>query len=96
MLSERNRIREMGKKVVVMKRMNFISYASKALFLIFALLFLFPSFASAATFYVTPSGNDINDCLSTSTPCATVTGAMNKAEFIPGDTIRDCRKTLKA
>jgi len=41
--------------------------------------------AAAATWYVATTGDDTNDCLTTSTPCATINGAIGKA--IDGDTI---------
>jgi len=37
------------------------------------------------TWYVAPTGNDTNDCLSASTPCATINAAIAKAS--PGDVI---------
>ncbi len=41
---------------------------------------------AAGPWYVTTTGSDDHDCLSPSTPCATVNGAIGKAS--PGDTIR--------
>ncbi len=41
--------------------------------------------ASGTTYYVAPSGNDGNSCLATSSLCATIGGAINKASN--GDTI---------
>ena len=38
--------------------------------------------------YVSPSGNDDNDCLSAGTACATINGALNKPGFVGKDTIR--------
>lgn len=40
---------------------------------------------AAGPWYVTPVGNDTNDCRSTTTPCKTITSAMEKASS--GDTI---------
>jgi uncharacterized repeat protein (TIGR01451 family) len=37
--------------------------------------------------YVSPSGNDGNDCQSPATPCATINGALGKANFLTGDTV---------
>ena len=38
--------------------------------------------------YVTTSGDDNNNCLSPTTPCATINGTLNKPGFVPGDTIQ--------
>jgi len=48
------------------------------------LLVLQPTRA-AGPWYVAPSGDDSNDCLSPATPCDTINGAIGKAS--PGDTI---------
>lgn len=40
---------------------------------------------ATALWYVTPSGNDQNDCHTPTTPCATINAAISKAS--PGDTI---------
>jgi parallel beta-helix repeat protein len=37
--------------------------------------------------YVTPGGDDGNDCLSPAGPCATINGALAKPGFVSGDTI---------
>jgi hypothetical protein len=37
--------------------------------------------------YVATSGNDLNDCQSPTTPCATVNGTLGKAGFTAGDTV---------
>jgi hypothetical protein len=39
----------------------------------------------AATWYVSNTGNDLNDCMTLATPCATIQAAINKASS--GDTI---------
>jgi hypothetical protein len=44
-----------------------------------------PAPSYAATYYVSPSGNDANDCLSPATACLTITAAIAKASS--GDTI---------
>ena len=44
------------------------------------------SVRAAGPWYVTPTGDDNNDCLSASTPCATINGAIGKA--VDGDTIK--------
>jgi hypothetical protein len=59
----------------------------KAFNLVFVLAFIIglvvipvPQSARAAgSWYVTPTGDDNNDCLSASTPCATINGAIGKA-----------------
>jgi uncharacterized repeat protein (TIGR01451 family) len=38
--------------------------------------------------YVSTIGNDSNDCTTASTPCTGINGALNKAGFVDGDTIR--------
>ncbi len=42
---------------------------------------------AAGPWYVSTTGNDANDCLSPATPCATINGALNKPDFVAGDTI---------
>jgi hypothetical protein len=42
---------------------------------------------AAGPWYVAPSGDDTNNCLSSTTPCATINGAMGKPTFANGDTI---------
>jgi hypothetical protein len=37
--------------------------------------------------YVSPSGEDSNNCQTPTTPCATVNGALAKAGFLAGDTV---------
>ncbi len=37
--------------------------------------------------YISPSGNDSNDCLSPATTCATLTGPLGKTGFFAGDTV---------
>jgi hypothetical protein len=59
-----------------------------AAFLIAALLIGFAgtqTVQAAGPWYVSPTGNDANDCLSEATACATINGAVAKAD--PGDTI---------
>lgn len=43
--------------------------------------------SAAGPWYVKPTGNNAANCLSPATACATVTGALAKAGFQPGDTI---------
>ena len=43
---------------------------------------------AAGPWYVAPGGSDSNDCLSSTTACATINGALNKPGFVAGDTIR--------
>jgi hypothetical protein len=43
---------------------------------------------AAGPWYVGPGGNDSNACTSPATRCATINGALNKAGFVAGDTIR--------
>jgi len=42
---------------------------------------------AAGPWYVTPGGSDGNDCLNSTTTCATINGALNKPGFVAGDTI---------
>ncbi|MBN2002043.1 MAG: DUF11 domain-containing protein [Anaerolineae bacterium] len=42
---------------------------------------------AAGPWYVAPGGNDNNNCLSSTTACATINGALDKPDFIAGDTI---------
>src|SRR4051794_6339276 len=44
-----------------------------------------PVARAAATWYVAPTGNDVNDCQTPASACATITGALSKAA--PGDTL---------
>ena len=44
-----------------------------------------PAFAGGTNLYVATSGSDSNDCLTISTPCQTINGAIGKA--VDGDTI---------
>jgi Zn-dependent metalloprotease len=44
--------------------------------------------SSGTTWYVSTSGDDSNDCLSTTTECASINGALGKAGFLAGDTIK--------
>lgn len=37
--------------------------------------------------YVTETGDDSSDCLTTNTPCASIMEALTKPAFAPGDTI---------
>jgi Zn-dependent metalloprotease len=37
--------------------------------------------------YVSTGGDDADDCLSPTTPCASIQAALEKAEFLPGDTV---------
>ncbi len=48
-------------------------------------IFHTPPARAAAIWYVAPDGNDFNDCLSESTPCASITTAIDKASN--GDTV---------
>ena len=43
--------------------------------------------SAAGPWYVAPGGNDSNDCLSPSTPCATINWALAKPGFVGGDSI---------
>ena len=43
---------------------------------------------AAGPWYVTPGGDDANDCLSPASPCATINGALNKPGFVAGDIIQ--------
>jgi hypothetical protein len=43
---------------------------------------------AAGPWYVANGGADGNDCLSPTTPCATINGALAKPGFLPGDTVR--------
>jgi len=45
-----------------------------------------PALAGGSTWYVAATGNDANNCATTSTPCATIQGAINKA--VDGDAIK--------
>ena len=42
---------------------------------------------NALPWYVSTTGNDANDCLGQATTCATINGALNKPDFVAGDTI---------
>jgi uncharacterized repeat protein (TIGR01451 family) len=42
---------------------------------------------AAGPWYVAPGGSDGSDCLSSTTTCATINGALNKPGFVAGDTI---------
>jgi hypothetical protein len=42
---------------------------------------------AAGPWYVAPGGSDGDDCLSSTTTCATINGALNKPGFVAGDTI---------
>ncbi len=42
---------------------------------------------AAGPWYVTPLGNDTNACDTPALPCKTITGPMNKPQFVSGDTI---------
>jgi hypothetical protein len=44
--------------------------------------------SSGTTWYVSTSGDDSNDCLSTTTECASINGVLGKAGFVAGDTIK--------
>jgi hypothetical protein len=50
------------------------------------LLVLQPTRA-AGPWYVAPSGDDSNDCLSPATPCDTINGVLGKTGFTAGDTV---------
>ena len=56
-----------------------------ALILTLALIGVRPAMAASTTWYVATTGNDTNDCATTSTPCPTINGAIGKATA--GDTI---------
>ena len=43
------------------------------------------AYATGATYYAAPTGNDGNSCLSSGAPCATTGGALAKAT--PGDIV---------
>jgi len=45
-----------------------------------------PLSRAAGVWYVAPFGNDLNDCLSKSTPCASIKGALDRA--VSGDLIK--------
>ncbi len=64
------------------KRLVLISAAVLALALLLA---AGPLGLAAVPWYVSPSGNDTNDCLSSATACLTIQAAIDKAS--PGDTI---------
>jgi hypothetical protein len=42
---------------------------------------------AAGPWYVAPTGDDANPCLSPESPCASINAALNKPGFVPGDTI---------
>ena len=42
---------------------------------------------AAGQWYVSTTGDDNNVCLSPATPCATINGALGKADFLAGDTV---------
>ena len=42
---------------------------------------------AAGPLYVKPGGSDSNDCLGSTTACATINGALNKPGFVAGDSI---------
>ena len=42
---------------------------------------------AAGPWYVTPTGNDNNNCLGPGTACSTISGVTNKPAFVSGDTI---------
>jgi hypothetical protein len=70
---------------------NQLNYIQKAsLFVLILSLFAYADVrnvkALPATLYVSTTGNDANDCITNSTPCATINGAIGKA--VDGDTIR--------
>ncbi|MDH5606059.1 MAG: hypothetical protein OEY93_04160, partial [Anaerolineae bacterium] len=43
---------------------------------------------AGSTWYVSTLGDDTNDCLSPSTPCASVNAVLDNASFVEGDTIK--------
>ncbi len=43
---------------------------------------------AAGPWFVAVSGSDANDCLSATTPCATINGALTKPGFAAGDAVR--------
>lgn len=43
---------------------------------------------ASGPWYVATNGNDANDCLTSSTPCASINGALAKPGFTDGDTIK--------
>ncbi len=47
----------------------------------------YTSKAVAGPWYVSPTGNDLNDCLAPLTPRVSVNGVLGKATFTPGDLI---------
>jgi hypothetical protein len=46
-----------------------------------------PSARAAGPWYVSNSGNDSNDCASSTTPCSSINGALNKPGFVAVDTV---------
>jgi hypothetical protein len=46
-----------------------------------------PSARAAGPWYVSNSGNIGNDCASSTTPCYSINGALNKPGFVAGDTV---------
>ena len=46
-----------------------------------------PLMDTPTTWYVSITGTDANDCLSPASPCASINGAVNKTDFLDGDTV---------
>jgi Zn-dependent metalloprotease len=46
-----------------------------------------PTLNGGNTWYVSTTGDDSNDCATTTTECASINGALGKAGFVAGDTI---------
>ncbi len=72
-----------------MKTVRFVVLSCSVSLAILLSVFLIPHYAQAisTTWYVAPTGNDANDCLTTTTPCATINGALQKPIFVQGDTV---------
>ncbi|CAG0932750.1 hypothetical protein TFLX_02735 [Thermoflexales bacterium] len=72
-----------------MKTVRFVVLGCSVTLAILLGVFLIPHQAQAisTTWYVATTGADGNDCLTTSTPCATLNGALDKPTFGQGDTI---------
>ncbi len=72
-----------------MKTVRFVVLSCSVGLAILLSVFFIPHYAQAisTTWYVAPTGNDANDCLTTTTPCATLNGALHKPIFVQGDRI---------
>jgi uncharacterized repeat protein (TIGR01451 family) len=65
----------------------FFVFATVAGLILMASANSLPSAHAAGPWYVSNSGNDSNDCASTTTTCASINGALNKPGFVASDTI---------